>query len=60
MDTGIHKPKYYCAYISWIIMIKVKVESIATVYNMVAYKLKVMNVEDDILKFSPITKNKKF
>ena len=40
--------------------IKVKEDNIATMYNMVPYKLKVIHVEDDILNFSPIILNRNF
>ena len=57
MDTGIHKSKYNCSDVSWSLKIKVKGGNIAIFYIMVAYKLKVANVEDDTLNLSSIIQN---
>ena len=46
-------------HVSWSIKMKVMGDNIATMYNMVPYKLKAMHVKDDILNFPPIRNNKK-
>ena len=58
MDTGIHKSKYHWVDFSWSIKLEVKRDNIATMYNMVPYKLKVMHVEYDTLICFPIIKNR--
>ena len=57
MDTGIHKSGYYWEDISWSLKIKVKGGNIAIVCIILAYKSKVVNVEDYTLKLYPIINN---
>ena len=57
MDTSIHKSKYHRAYVYWSIKINAKGGNITIVYTMVAYKSKVIHVEDYTLNFSPIRQN---
>ena len=57
-DTGFHKQKYHWADVYWIIKIKVKGDNIATMYNMLPCKFKVIYVEDDIKNLSPIIQNR--
>ena len=46
-------------HVYWSIKVKVMGDNIATMYNMVPYKLKVKNVDDDKIQFSPIRQNRK-
>ena len=57
MYTVIHKSKYHWVEVSWTFKNKVKEYNISIVYTMVAYKLKVINSEDDTLNFSPMRQN---
>ena len=57
IDTSIQKSKIYSSDISWSIRIKVKGDNIETMYNMILYNWKVMQIGYDILNLSPIIQN---